>query len=260
MVKTKVVNLQGEAKTTVELPKVFETPVRPDVIKRAVTAQQSHRLQPQGRDPMAGKKTTAISMGTGFHLSRVPRVKGSKYPKAQQAAFAPGTVSGRQAHPPRSEKTIYQRINRKEKLLAIRSAIAATADKNLVLSRGHILADTPSFPIVVSDDLQSLNKTSEAIGFFEKIGLLPDLERVNNSKKIRAGRGKTRGRRTRHDVGPLVVIHEDKGVKKAMSNLLGVDVIKAEKLSAELLAPGANPGRLTIWTMSALNKIDSLFA
>ena len=258
--KVQVFNLQGEAGTTIDLPKVFETPIRPDVIKRVVIAQQSHRLQPQGRDPMAGRKTTAISMGTGFHLSRVPRVKGSKYPKAQQAAFAPGTVSGRQAHPPRSEKDIYKRINRRERLLAIRSAIAATANKNLVLSRGHIVPDTQSFPVVVSDDLQSLNRTGEAMGFFGKIGLLPDLERVDKSLRVRAGRGKTRGRRTRHGVGPLVVIHEDKGIRKAMSNFLGVDVVKAERLSAELLAPGTNPGRLTIWTISALNNLDTQLA
>ena len=259
MVMVQVFDLQGKPKATVELPKVFETPIRPDAIKRAVVAQQSHRIQPQGRDSMAGKRTTAESMGTGFHLARLPRVKGSRYPKAQQAAFVTGTVGGMQAHPPRSEKKIYKEINKKEKQLAIRSAIAATADKNLVSSRGHIVNDVPSFPLVVSDDLQSFSRTSEAREFFEKIGVWRDVERVKRSRIIRAGKGKTRGRRTRHRVGPLLVINEDQGIRKAVGNFLGVDVAKAEKLNAELLAPGTSPGRLTIWTLSAFNSLDNLF-
>ena len=259
MVTTQVLGLQGKPEIDVELPKVFETPIRPDVIKKIVIAQQSHRLQPQGRDPMAGERTTADSMGTGFHLARVPRVRGSRYPKAQQAAFCPGTVGGRQAHPPKAEKKIYKRINKNERQLAIRSAIAATAEKSLVSSRGHIVNDVPSFPIVVSDDIQSFSKASEAKEFFEKIGVWPDVERVKRSQKIRAGRGKSRGRRMRHGVGPLLVINEDQGIRKAVDNFLGVDVVKAEKLNAELLAPGTVPGRLTIWTLSAFNSLNTIF-
>ncbi len=59
-----IYDLLGNVKKTIELPKIFETPLRPDVIKRAVLAQQSHGIQPQGRDPMSGKLTSAVSMGT----------------------------------------------------------------------------------------------------------------------------------------------------------------------------------------------------
>jgi hypothetical protein len=51
-----IYNLQGKTTGKIALPKVFQTPLRPDVIKRAVLAIQSNRLQPQGRDPMAGKR------------------------------------------------------------------------------------------------------------------------------------------------------------------------------------------------------------
>ncbi len=51
-----IFDLQGKAQGKVNLPEVFDTPLRPDVIKRAVLAIQSNRIQPQGRDPMAGKK------------------------------------------------------------------------------------------------------------------------------------------------------------------------------------------------------------
>ena len=56
--------------------------------------------------------------------------------------------------------------------------------------------------------------------------------------------------------GPLIVISEDKGVRKAVSNLPGVEVTVLRNLNAELLAPGANAGRLVIWTKSAFVSID----
>ncbi len=178
MKAVQVYDLQGNLKETVELPRVFETTLRPDVIKRAVLAQQSHRIQPQGRDPMAGKRTSAISMGTGFGTARIPRVKGSRYPKAQHGAFAPSTVGGRLTHPPRSEKNIYKVINKKERRLAIRSAIAATADKNLVASRGHVIDSIPALPLIITDEIQNMNGASEVRKFLKDLGLWPDLERV----------------------------------------------------------------------------------
>ncbi len=68
-----IFDLQGESTGKITLPTVFATPLRPDVIKRAVLAIQSSRIQPQGRDPMAGKRTTAESRGTGMAMARVPR-------------------------------------------------------------------------------------------------------------------------------------------------------------------------------------------
>ena len=254
-----VYDLRGNLKKTIELPKIFETPLRSDVIKRSVLAQQSHGIQPQGRDPMAGKRTSAISMGTGHGTARLPRVKGSRSPRAQHGAFAPSTVGGRLTHPPRSEKNIYKYINKKERHLAICSAIAATANKTQVASRGHIVEGIPMFPLIIVDELQDIDKASEARDFFKNLGLWSDLERVYRSRKIRAGKGKMRGRKRRHSVGPLLVIHKNGGVKNAVSNFLGVDVIKVNDLNSEALAPGTVPGRLTVWTTSAINSLKTLF-
>ncbi|MCK5670696.1 50S ribosomal protein L4, partial [Candidatus Bathyarchaeota archaeon] len=87
--KVPVINLQNEKIGEIEVPKVFSTPVRHDVIKRAVIALQSTRFQPQGRDPMAGKHTTAESRGTGHGIARVPRLKGGS-----RAAFGVSIVGG----------------------------------------------------------------------------------------------------------------------------------------------------------------------
>ncbi|MDH5769845.1 MAG: 50S ribosomal protein L4 [Candidatus Bathyarchaeota archaeon] len=260
MRKINIYTLSGKTTRKTRLPRVFQMSFRPDVIRRVVVALQSHRIQPQGRNVMAGKRTTAESFGVGLGISRIPRVKGSRHRKAGQGAFAPGTVGGRQAHPPKVEKKIYKRINKKEGRLAIRSAIAATADKSLVASRGHVVEKVPSLPIVVSDRIQSVREASRVKKVFEALGVWSDVERVKSSRKIRAGKGKMRGRRTKMGVGPLIVVSEDRGIGKAASNHLGVDVVKVEDLNAELLAPGTHAGRLTIWTESAIKKLNNLFA
>lgn len=253
-------DLTGNPTDKIELPKVFETHIRSDVVKRAVLTQQSHRLQPQGRDPMAGKRTSAASLGTGLGIARMARVKGSAHPRARQAAFIPSAVGGRRTHPPVADKRIYKKINTKERRLAIRSAIAATAHKSLVASRGHLIDKIPSLPLVVSDDLQDIQSSKEAKAVFTQLGLLPDVLRVKKSLKIRAGKGKMRGRRRRHGVGPLFVIDEDRGITRAVNNFLGIDVIPVSDLNAEALAPGTSLGRLTVWSVSAFRKLDEVFS
>ncbi len=259
LVEVPVYDLNGNPSETIALPKAFEAPVRPDLIKRAVLSIQSHRIQPQGRDPMAGRRTTAESRGTGLHLARVPRVKGSGYSKAGQAAFAPGTVGGMQTHPPKAEKRIYKRINRKERLLALQSAIAATAMKDLVSSRGHELNDIPALPLVISDELQVIEDAGKVREVFQKVGLWADVKRAKEGRKLRAGKGSMRGRKMKGRVGPLIVVAKDEGIAKAAGNYPGVEVVEAARLNAEALAPGAHPGRLTVWTRSAMMELEKRF-
>jgi large subunit ribosomal protein L4e len=251
----KIFDLQGNPASKTTLPVVFTTPLRPDVIKRAVLAIQSSRLQPQGRDPLAGKKTSAESRGTGLGIARVPRVKGG----GGRAAFAPSTVGGRQPHPPRSEKKIVKSVPKKEARLALFSAIAATGSKETVVSRGHSIENIPDFPLIVTDSIEELTKTSELEAALANLGVLSDLSRVKNSRKIRAGKGKRRGRKMKQAVGPLIVVAESRGVFNAASNLLGVTVTAVVGLNAEMLAPGTHPGRLTLWTKGAIEQLDKLY-
>jgi large subunit ribosomal protein L4e len=106
--------------------------------------------------------------------------------------------------------------------------------------------------------MQSLKKTREVKILFQKLGIWPDVERADR-KKIRAGRGKTRGRKKKEGKGPLIVISEDLGIVKAAMNLPGVDIVNVRNLNAELLAPGAHPGRLVVWTESAFNALDKVW-
>ncbi|MCK4439590.1 50S ribosomal protein L4 [Candidatus Bathyarchaeota archaeon] len=256
MVKTKkIFDLTGKPVEKIKLPKIFDTPLRPDVIKRAVLAIQSSRYQPQGRDPMAGKRTTAESRGVGLGMSRMPRTKGP----AGRAALAPGTVGGRAAHPPVSQKNIRKRIPKKEKRLALFSAIAATSSRKIVAARGHHVEDVRQIPPIVTGELEKLKKTKEVEETLINLGMLSDIYRVKESRKIRAGKGKFRGRKTKQAVGPLIVVAEDKGIVKAARNIPGIDVITVNNLNVELLAPGTHPGRLTIWASSAVEKLNVLY-
>lgn len=243
-------SVEGDPIGKVKLPKVFYTPIRVDLIRRAVLSILSTKRQPQGRDPMAGKRTTAESWGVGHGVARVPRIKGSS-----RAAFIPGAVGGRQAHPPVTLKKIVERINRKEKKIAFKSAIAATAIRDLVTMRGHVVETIPTLPIVVEDALENLVRTSEVKNVFIKLGVWGDVERAAHGKRIRAGKGKMRGRRYKKPKSVLVVVNGG-SIIRAGRNLPGVDVVKVSNLSVIHLAPGGHPGRLTIYTVSALAELE----
>lgn len=254
--KAAVIDLGGKKVKEVNLPKVFSTPYRPDLINRTFWIVFTHKLQPKGTDPEAGERTSAESWGVGRGVARLARVKGSRYPRAGQAAGVSGVVKGRATHPPRAEKRIYKEINKKERRLAIASAIAATAIPKIVKARGHRIPDRIKLPLVVVDKLERVDKTRDLKAFLEKIGLSAELERVV-SRSIRSGTSRRRGRRKKLGKGPLIIISKDKGVTKAGKNIPGVDVIRVEKVNILDLAPGGDGGRLTIWTESALKKIPS---
>ena len=251
--KVPILNLSSEQVDEIELPKVFNTIIRPDLIARAVISQQSFRFQPQGRDPMAGKRNTALSKGTGHAQARLPRLK-----QSGRADFAVQAVGGHLATPPQSIKTIIKKINKKEKLGAIRSGIAATAINEIVTARGHVIINSKPLPIVIEDSIEELKKTKDVEDLFKKLGIIADIERVNR-KSVRAGRGNMRGRGKKIGKGPLIVINADRGIINAARNIPGVDIAIVKNLNAELLAPGAHPGRLVLWSKTAFNNLDEIW-
>ena len=121
------------------------------------------------------------------------------------------------------------------------------------MERGHIVPD--NYPFVLDDKFESINKTKSALDSFRKIGLEGELSRVED-KKVRAGKGKSRGRKYRTKKGPLIVVSKLDKLSSAVSNIPGVDVVDVNSINAELLAPGGKPGRLTLWTSSAISKLE----
>jgi large subunit ribosomal protein L4e len=253
-----VYSIKGKKKGTIELPNVFEEDFRPDLIKRAVVSIQTARYQPKGVDWMAGKRTSAESWGPGHGVSRIPRVKGHRHHAAGRGAFAPQAVGGRSAHPPVVAKKILKKINSKEKRKALASAIAASAKRELVEKRGHLIENVPHIPLIVEDKLESLKTAKETKETFIKLGIWDDILRAKE-RKIRAGKGKMRGRKYKKKKSALIVVSEDRGIKTGARNHPGVDIVTVRELGVEHLAPGTHAGRLTLYTESAIRELEEKF-
>lgn len=238
-------DLDGDDAGTVELPDVFGTPFRPDLIRRAVHAAQANRTQAYGADEYAGMRTPAESFGSGRGMAHVPR-------EAGRGRRVPQTVGGRPAHPPKADTDRSKDLNDKERKQAVRSAIAATADATLVRDRGHVFDDDVELPLVVSDQFEALKKTQAAVSALEALGVHADVERAD-TRTVKAGRGPTRGRRYKRPTSVLIVTGESPS--RAARNLPGVDVTTGREVNAEDLAPGTHPGRLTLWTEHALTEV-----
>jgi len=251
-------DLSGKGSEDVQLPQIFSTPLRPDIMQRVFWILKSHGLQPYGRDPMAGERTSAEAGNppTGRGISRVPRVKGAGSGRSGQGGAVNSTVKGRLAHPPKSEKVIYLKVNKKEKALATATGIAFTGDATAVAWRGHKVGKL-KFPIVVTDDLEAVSKTEELRSFLEKLGLAEELARIYGGVKRRSGTPRMRGRVHRKKVGPLIVVSNDRGVGKAAASIPGLEVVSVDDLGVLQLAPGGVAGRLTLWTRSAVEILSS---
>lgn len=261
--KVSIMTKEGSEKGTVELPIQFNEPVRKDIIQRAVQALQNAVRQPYGSFPDAGKRSSAYLSkrrrkyrGTyGIGQSRTPRKilsrSGSRI--YYVGAFAPQTVGGRQAHPPKSSKIWETKINVKENRKAIRSALAATMQKEIVKERGHKVPE--NYPFIISDEFESVKKTADLKKLLETLGFKDELKRASE-KKIRSGKGKTRGRKYKKKKSMLFVTSKQCDLLSAAKNIPGSDITTVEYLNAELLAPGAQPGRLTLFTESAIKKLD----
>jgi large subunit ribosomal protein L4e len=247
----------------ISLPRQFNEDVRADLISRAGLALQSNKRQPYGTSKEAGKRASvAISKrrrdyrgSYGFGIARTPRKILSRRGTRMfwVGAFAPNTVGGRRAHPPKAEKIFSKKINRKERKKAIRSAIAATIKSELVKIHGHRVPE--NYPFVLDDKFESLSKTKEIKSILKLLGLENELERTSK-RSIRAGKGKMRGRKYITKKGPLIVVSKKSNLIKAACNIPGVEVVNVKDLNVDLLAPGRVPGRLTLWTKGAIEILD----
>jgi large subunit ribosomal protein L4e len=242
-------DLKGEVKKKIRLPPAFDEDFRPDLIKKAVLAIQSTRYQPHGAHPYAGIRTSAHSWGSGRGVSHVPRIK-----TGSRAARVPQARGGREAHPPKVEKVLVEKVNKKEKRKALLSAIAATTKEDLVRARGHRFE--AKLPIVIEEAFEKLERTSDVIAVLQAAGVYPDVERARASRKVRPGRGKIRGRHYKQRKSILIVTKGEP--LRAARNLAGVDAVSVNELNAEHLAPGTHAGRLTVWTAGAVKKLGDL--
>ena len=265
--KATVLSIEGKKLSQVDLPKQFSEKLDRALIKRAVLAIQSAKVQAKSPNPLAGRDNTATYIGArhkpqmhrtiNVGHARKPRMKNRRGILSGQVAGIPGVVGGPKAHPPKTQKVTEEKINKKEKVKATASAIAATANLELVKDRGHLLPEGISMPIVLESKFEGIDKTKEVKAVLTKIDIWNDVEKAKSKKQIRPGKGKKRGRRYKKRKSILIVAENTEKVYKGARNIEGIEVVNTRELNANLLAPGTVPGRLTVWTEGALKALAS---
>ncbi len=249
--KATLFSAQGEKKGNVELPKLFDSEVREDIVQKYFLVSQEK--QPYGPSPEAGRHHSAA--GTISHkrhdwkghygrgISRVARKtmwrRGTQF--FWVGAEAASTRGGRRVHGP-AEKAPRD-LNKKEKVLAMNSGFAATANTNYIVSRYETLKSVDNVPAVI----ESLpEKTKDLLKMVKNIfGESSSL--AIKSKSVRSGKGKRRGRKYKSNAGVLIVTGSDE-----KSSFKGLDVRPVSEVSILDLFP---LGRLTLYTSKALEEL-----
>jgi len=251
--KTTLYDIKGTRKSEITLPKLFDNKIRQDIAQKYFEAAKF--FHPYSHAPEAGKHHSAS--GTISHkrhdwkghygkgISRVPRKTMSR--RGTQfywvAAEVSGMRGGRRSHGPRVISRALK-INKKEVELAMNSALAATANKELVAKRYSSIEKIEHVPAVI-ESLPSKTKD-----FFSSLKSIfgPVFYLVLQNKIVRAGKGKARGRKYKSNSGLLVVKASDEKQK-----FNGVDM----KLASEIEISDLYPlGRLTLYTRKALDELS----
>ena len=262
--KTKILDINGKEKGSIDLPKIFSEKIREDIVARVVEAKKTR--QPYAPSPVAGKQHSASGKiqhtrhvwktMQGKGISRVPRKimtrRGSQF--NWMGAEIPNAVGGRRAHPPKIVSMINtKRINKKEMTAALKSALSATADEKLVSRKYERLNNKKiGVPFIVEDKIVKL-KAKELEESLKNI-LGKDLVEIAIKKReVRSGKGKRRGRKYKSNAGMLLVTGEKEKLK---TNI--IDVKNTKNLNVSDLASGGI-GRLTMYTENAIKELASKF-
>jgi len=249
----------GEKAGTLPMPAVLMSPLRPDLVRYIHMNVSKNKRQAQAVGAKVGYDTAAESWGTGRAVARVPRAPGGGTHRAGQGAFGNMCRGGGMFSPTKTWRRWHRCVNITQKRHAVATALAASSLPPLVMARGHRIGEVSELPLVVSDGIESLTKTKQAVETLKKLGCKEELERLIKSRKIRPGKGKMRNRRYVMRRGPLVVYAEDKGIVKAFRNIPGVQTADVMKLNLLTLAPGGHFGRFLIWTESAFKMLSKMY-
>lgn len=216
--KAEIISIEGQKKGSFELPKIFESEIRTDLIRRAYDAEQSLKKPKYGSFYMAGKMNSATKQmkhardGYKAHygqgISRVPRKamsrRGTRF--FWVGAFAPGMRGGRPAHPPKPYTNPIKLINQKEKKKAFYSALSA------------------SKIIVIENKFEDIKKTKDII------------------KAVRA-------------IVPKEIKNALIVTSKINMNISDAEIVPLKQISVSALAPNAMPRKLVLWTENAIREI-----
>ncbi|MEK6928033.1 MAG: 50S ribosomal protein L4 [Nanoarchaeota archaeon] len=253
--KAQLFDLSGNKKSEIALPALFDTPVREDLIFKYFESEHLSQRQPYATWEEAGKRHSASGrLSHRRHKWKTQYGKGqARIPKKTMwrrgtqfnwvGAEVSNTRGGRVSHPPQG-LLIYRKINKKEKTLAMHSALASVFNSELISNRYASLHSNN----IQSAVIESLpGKTSELISSVKKIfGEAFNL--VLKNKVPRAGKGKSRGRKYKSNAGLLLITSE-----KEKNSFKGMDVKPASAVQISDFYP---LGRLTLFTKQSLNELS----
>lgn len=255
--KCKIFSLSGSRNREIDLPAIFSSKIREDVVVKYFEADKF--IQPFSPYAEAGRRHSAA--GTISHKrhdwkghygqgkSRVPRKTMSRRGVNFYwvGAEISGARGGRRAHPPKGigkEK----KINKKEIKMAFSSGFAATTNKDLVSSRYQSI-DKISFdlPVVIESKLERV-KTKDMLKLFRSI-FGNSFNLILKKKEVRPGKGKARNRRYKSNAGLLLVKGSEENIKMS-----GIEVRSVKNVSISDLYP---LGRLAVYTEKALEELNA---
>lgn len=258
--KTEIYKLDGKTSGSIDLPKCFSTKVRADIIAKVVEAQKI--TQPYSPSPIAGNQHSASGIiihkrkvwksQYGRGMSRVPRkimsAKGSQFNWV--GAAVPNCRGGRRAHVPKIASMIGRdKINKKELLLALKSAIAASVSKKEIMKKYETIEKIDTLPIVIESAVSKIKVKDLVAGLKNILG--EELTKVAFRKKtVRNGKGKMRGRKYKSTAGMLLVVGKEEIVKTNQ-----IEVAPVSSLCTTDLAKGGQ-GRLTLYTENAIKELS----
>ncbi|OIO41764.1 50S ribosomal protein L4 [Candidatus Pacearchaeota archaeon CG_4_10_14_0_2_um_filter_05_32_18] len=257
--KSQIISIEGKKIKDIELPKVFSSKIREDILKKTFESEQI--AHPYGPSFVAGRQHSASGIirhirhkwksGYGRGMSRIPRKihwrRGTQF--YWIGAEVSGTRGGRRAHGPRPEGTVQiRKINKKERKLAIFSAIAATASSDKVIGRYNRIDEIKevALPVIVESKISEL-KTKELINALDKI--LGKLS-IQKEKNYRSGKGKLRNRKYKNSRGLIIITGNDEKIKTDM-----IESVRVKGLMVSDLYPS---GRIAVYTEKAIKDLENI--
>lgn len=258
--KAKLYDKTGKAKGDVNLPKCFTGRIRADILLKVFEAQKGVFSQAYGSMEGAGAQYSASGIskkkrhdwkGTyGKGISRIPRKIMSRHGASFNwiGATVSSTRGGRRPHAPRAEKNLFKKINKKELLIALKSALTGSLDAKALETKFGRKVNVGG---VFTADILSA-KTKDFVAAMKAI--FGD-ENFLKKRSIRAGIGKMRGRKYKSNAGLLFVVGSEEEMKRS-----GVDVVKVSDLAVKDLAPNGVAGRMVCYSEKAIEEIGGRFA
>ena len=258
MAKINVFDKTGKKAKDIETT-IFNGRIRKDIVQKIVESEKT--FQPHAPFYLAGQQTSASGnvrhlrhawkSDRGRGMARIPKKRmtrrGNRFHWV--GAVVPGTRGGRRAHPPKLISRI-GKINKKELIVGLKSAIAMSAQAELIKEKYDRLKDKEisTLPLIIESKSLEL-KTKDFRELLKKI--LGNASVVAfQEKSVRAGKGKLRGRKHKQNAGLLLVIGKDE--EKSVN---GIDTERAVDVSVTNLA--SNGARLVVFTEEGVKDMEA---